>query len=360
MDKTKSIGELLIEFGLITRADLEEGLRRQDEFGLRMGETLIKLGKVTRDDIEWILSKQLDIPFVIVEDSNLDSGLVEKFSKEMLLENRILPLYETEDEIAIATDDPLNNKALDQIRDFTGKKLILSSGNGEKIGEILNHFFMSASVPALVSCISGIIDKIRGTSFYRIDFVLQSYSCSINAFGFGILRNVASINETINEKQVIEAFKLLKMQILYDVYKNDQIVLLSVYPLENSIENVGFPAVIGSFGLVLPRETCFADTGMSNISNLIHAADPPGGYVFIATQSRLHASGRTVFTPDSAPADFDSFHVSLPVPERCNGCGGQGCTKCNDLGYCFTRKIEGTYSSGEMKKLFSEGDKWPR
>jgi hypothetical protein len=80
LDKKKNIGELLIEYGKITRDDLEEGLRLQKELNLRIDEILIKLGKVTKNDIEWVLSKQPDIPFVIVENINLDPKLIGKFS----------------------------------------------------------------------------------------------------------------------------------------------------------------------------------------------------------------------------------------------------------------------------------------
>jgi Tfp pilus assembly pilus retraction ATPase PilT len=71
MEKKKSIGDLLIELGKISQEDLEEGIRLQKVFNLRLGETLVKLGKIAMADIEWILSKQLDIHFVNVAIANL-------------------------------------------------------------------------------------------------------------------------------------------------------------------------------------------------------------------------------------------------------------------------------------------------
>ena len=63
----------------------------QKEFGLRLGETLIKLGKVTKAEIEWVISKQLDIPHIMVEQIELDPVLIGKFPKDLLLDNKILP-----------------------------------------------------------------------------------------------------------------------------------------------------------------------------------------------------------------------------------------------------------------------------
>ena len=59
MSKSKEIGRLLLEYGLINNDDLNEGLKFQKERGLRLGEALAELGKVNMDDIDWVLSKQI-------------------------------------------------------------------------------------------------------------------------------------------------------------------------------------------------------------------------------------------------------------------------------------------------------------
>ena len=81
MSKWKDLGTLLQEYGLITGNDLEEGLTLQKESGLRLGEALAQLGKISAEDIEWVLSKQLDVPFVIVDDVTVNPDLLYKFQK---------------------------------------------------------------------------------------------------------------------------------------------------------------------------------------------------------------------------------------------------------------------------------------
>jgi len=87
-NKWKDIGTLLLEYGLITDNDLKEGVKLQKETGLRLGEALAKLGKISMEDIDWVLSKQLDIPFVIVEDITPNYDLLSRFRKEFLIETR--------------------------------------------------------------------------------------------------------------------------------------------------------------------------------------------------------------------------------------------------------------------------------
>jgi type IV pilus assembly protein PilB len=183
MDKVKNIGQLLIQYGKISQGDLEDGLKKQKDFGLRLGETLIRLGKVTMADIEWILSKQLDIPFVMVEDMRPDPTLISRFPRDLLIKNRILPLYETADEIAIATDDPLNKEIFESLEKLSGKEIRLSSGNGEEIEKILQQCFTKEGVPTLTVVIRDLIRKLEATSFYRLDFLLSDYSCDIRIFG---------------------------------------------------------------------------------------------------------------------------------------------------------------------------------
>jgi hypothetical protein len=360
MDKRKNIGELLIEFGKITEEDLEEGLRLQKEYNLRLGETLIKLGRVTRNDIEWVLSKQLDIPFVIVENINLDPKLIYKFSRELLLRNRILPLYETDEEIAIATDDPLNKDIFESIKGFANKKIRLSSGNGEKIEEILTHLFTREGIPALRNAIMSILTKVEGTSFYRIDFFLDGYSCEIYVFGFGILRKMEILPNSYMKEQIFESFESLDIAFMYDFYSSGKSLFISIYPLINRIKDRDLPVVTGIFGLAVPDCVSFADAHVYRLPLLFRSSGPVAGYPFISTKTSGLRYKNTMFTVDSAPEDFTDYYIDAAIPEPCDSCGGKGCARCNALGYLFSRRLEGVYSSEELRKVIVEVGKWQK
>jgi hypothetical protein len=360
MDKKKNIGDLLIELGKISREDLEEGLRLQKEFNLRLGETLVKLGKITMSDIEWVLSKQLDIPFVIVENINIDQGLLFKFSKELLVKNRILPLYETHQEIAIATDDPLNKEVFESIEGFFNKKIRLSSANGEKIGEILNQFFSKTGAPSLVTCIEDLLEKIVDTCFYRIDFILSDNCCDINMFGFGILKRMFALNDVYTSEQVFESFESLSMGFLYEVSANEECRMVSVYPMINNLQDMTRPAVIGTFGLFLPQGVTFSSMKARGLPFVINAPFPTPGYPFISLKDKGGCEAGTVYTVDSVPINFGECYVNISVPRQCGLCKGKGCAVCGDLGYVFTERLKGVYSAEELKHIISEVSSWQR
>lgn len=354
LQKDKNIGDLLIDLGVINAGDLKEGLKLQKKTGLRLGEALIKLGKLTRDQMEWVLSKQLDIPFVIVEDINLDPALVDKFPSDLLLKNRILPLYETEDEIAVATDDPVNMSVIDLGESSSGKKIRLSSGNGEKIAEILRQYFKKDGVPTLISSLRDITLKISNTSFYRIDFILSGYHCNINIFGCGLLKNIAAHNESFEKEDIFRAFNSLDIPFLYDEQSNESLRVLSVYPITNKVSNLNYPLVTGTFGLFLPDEISFTDAQVSRVPLLLHSDKPVSGYPFISLSNEFLNHKKIIFTIDSAPDNFSNYFVHMSAPKKCKACNGTGCEICSGLGYAF-KVLGGVYSSDEIKNILSKG-----
>jgi hypothetical protein len=360
MFKKRNIGELLIECGRITVDDLEEGLKAQKELNLKLGETLIKLGKVTRDDIEWILSKQLDIPFVIVENFNLYPDLILMFPKELLIKNRVLPLYETDEEIAIATDDPLNREVFELLERLSDKKIKLSSGNGEKIEEILMHFFKREGVPSLIQYIQSLLEKIEGTSFYRIDFILGENSCEIYVYGSGILRKVAVFNAQYKKDQVFDSFESLDIAFLHDMYLSEKSLFISIYPIKHIFDRIPLPAIVGTFGLIYPEGVIFTDAKSDGLPQCIRSDTPVKGHIFISTKSNMYDYEKTIFTADSAPHDFIKYYIRTVVPVECGLCSGKGCGKCKELGYVFDKRIEGVYSSEELKNIVNEVRGWQK
>ena len=354
MSKGKEIGKLLLEYGLISNDDLKEGLKIKKETGLRLGEALAKLGKVNMDDIEWVLSKQLDIPFVIVDDINLNNELLEKLQHEFLIKNRVMPLYETDDHISIVIEDPSNQPAIDFISDYFGKKVETCIGSGRKIEKILKNVLRKADIPKLVNAIKEIDERIKETSFYRIDFLPGEHSCNINVFGSGILRNIASIEGDFTKDEIFRAFSELDISILYKESINEKKTFLSVYPLSNRVDKTRLPAIAGDYGLLLPDETAFSNAHAYGAPHIFQSENPVQGYLYISTEGNTGGFKKTIHTIDTAPADFKDFYVKICIPKKCELCNGAGCQACKHLGYEF-KTIEGMYCADDLKEKLREG-----
>lgn len=350
--KTK-LGSLLMQYGLITEDDLNEGLKLQKLMGLKLGETLTKIGRITEGNVQWVLSKQFDIPFIIIEHVAFDNDLIVKLPKNFLIENRILPLFLSDDEICIVTDDIFNYTAFAFIENTLSKKVNISIGEGKKIEQALINFFKKEAVPSLLSILQNILNKIKNTSFYRIDIIIKEHSWEVSIYGCGILKKIAKIDIIIKKEDVFRAFDFLKVPFMYDICDNFNRVIFSVYPLTNKIEDIRYPAIIGINGLLLPEDTAFSDLQSSEIQHLMCCDMPVYGYPYIAIKDRIRRYKKIIYIPDSIPEQFSDYYVKMFTPEKCSFCNTAGCGKCNDLGYNF-RKIEGVYNSDNLRKTLIE------
>jgi type IV pilus assembly protein PilB len=350
----KDIGTLLMEYGLINNDDLKEGLKYQKKTGLRLGEALAELGIVSMEDIDWILSKQLNIPYVIVEDVAANSELLNKFQKKFLIENRILPLFETEYQISIATEDPFNEPAIGFIEDYLGKTVNVSTGSGRKIEELLQAASKRVGIPELVTVIENIIEKIKESSFYRIDFLLDELQCKINVFGCGILREIVTIKGAFGKEDILRTFISLNIRFLYDYSFNSKRTYLAIYPLANEIETVNLPAIVGNYGLCLAGDVTFSDAYVYETPLYFHSGNPVHGYHYFSTKGNDFDYVKSIYTIDAAPSEFEDYYLNVYIPKKCPSCTGTGCQNCKDLGYEFI-KMEGVYSSDYLNKVLKEG-----
>ncbi len=347
MVKKKAIGKLLIEYGLISGEDVEQALKLQKEIGVRLGELLVRMQKIRMEDLEWILSKQLDIPFVFIDEKSLDEGLIKRFPIDFLLKNKILPVFETDAEICIVTADPFNEPAFEYLGSTLGKEVKVSSGSAEKIEKVLKRYTEDDGEPVLVSCLQNLITKIRDTSFYRIDFV-SGEDMNIHVFGNGISKTVASIDKKYTKERLFMVFDALHIPFLYSEYANGKGIFLSVYPVVNQFNIGHFPAVLGAYGLYRPEEIILTDALVHGLPNFFHSEKPLPGHPFLALTKRDLKYQKTIFTVDSAPRDNEEAFIKGYVPEACGSCAGGGCEKCSGLGYLF-KEIEGLYPVFKIK-----------
>jgi type IV pilus assembly protein PilB len=305
------------------------------------------------EDIDWVLSKQLDIPYVIVEDISINIELLGKFPREFLIENRVLPLYEADDQVSIVIEDPFNKSAIAFIEDSIGKKVGLSTGSGSKIEELLKQTFNKVGLPELISAIKSAIEKIKGTSFYRIDFLMAENSCCINIFGSGILRQLAEIKGHYTNEDVFSAFDDLGIHFLYEQSFSDNRRFIAVFPLENRIDIKRMPAIVGGYGLYLPEGDIFSDAHVYGFSHVFTLSKPMHGYPYLATKDQQSSSENSIYVIDAAPKEFKDYYINAYIPRRCPSCNASGCGACRELGYIF-EKIEGIYSSEELNGRLKE------
>jgi hypothetical protein len=137
----QKLGEMLVQYKIITPEHLEEGLKIQKNMGKRIGEILIGLERVTQDEINWVLGKQLNLPYVQVNIENIDIQLSKNISEHTLKKFKAIPIMELNDELVIAMADPTDEEAVEMIKKITKRKLKFVLASFKNIDETINQVF---------------------------------------------------------------------------------------------------------------------------------------------------------------------------------------------------------------------------
>lgn len=114
------IGELLVDAGLLSQAQLERALeeqRAQGVGGRRLGQLIVSLGFVTEGQLARVLSQQLAVPWVSLAHIDFSPALLELVDREIAERHTVIPVYVRRerrdvDTLYLAMDDPTQDDVL--------------------------------------------------------------------------------------------------------------------------------------------------------------------------------------------------------------------------------------------------------
>jgi type IV pilus assembly protein PilB len=139
--KKLRLGDLLLEYDLITQQQLEDALKIQKSTGVKLGEALINAGYVTRQNINEILEFQLGIPYVNLKEYKIDQEAIKLVNETLVRRHRLLPINLRENEIYIAMEDPLDIYAIDDISLMTGMQVIPMLASEDMINTAIEMYY---------------------------------------------------------------------------------------------------------------------------------------------------------------------------------------------------------------------------
>lgn len=108
-------GELLLNSGTISQAQLAEALAHQKKTGRKLGRVLIELGILTEEALQGCLAQQLQIPFVDVRSLALDPATVRLLPEALARRFRALVLQVDSKGALVGMADPTDLFAYDEI-----------------------------------------------------------------------------------------------------------------------------------------------------------------------------------------------------------------------------------------------------
>jgi type IV pilus assembly protein PilB len=114
------IGDLLVKENLITPDQLENALKHQRQHGGRLGSILISLGYVDDNDIAMLLSEKYGVPSVNLAFCEIDPSVIKLIPSDVAQKYMVIPLNRAGSILTVASVDPTNVFAIDDIKFMTG------------------------------------------------------------------------------------------------------------------------------------------------------------------------------------------------------------------------------------------------
>lgn len=122
--KYTRLGDLLVDAGVISDAQLKQALADQKKTGQRLGETLVSEGIITEHQLVNALTMQLGIDFIDLTNIEIDPEMTKYVPRNLAKKYSIVPVRSRGDELYLAMSDPLNFIAMEEAKTASKRRIV--------------------------------------------------------------------------------------------------------------------------------------------------------------------------------------------------------------------------------------------
>lgn len=136
------LGEALQQLNLISQEQLDEALNNQKENrNIQLGQILVKMNVIDERTLKGVLAKKMGIPYVSLSKFNFDSSAIQIVEEALARQYKLMPLCLHDGTLIVALEDPLNIKALEQLRFVSQKKIVPAMASNEDIQSAIDKHY---------------------------------------------------------------------------------------------------------------------------------------------------------------------------------------------------------------------------
>ena len=147
--ENKKIGEMLVEAGLISSAQLQEALRHQRITGGRMGSNLVALGFVSEDLLMDFLAQKTGVPRLDLKNLDIPVTVLQRIPKRLADQLNVLPVSIKEPKsLVLAMTDPSDLNAIDSARFASGMNIEPVVASYSSLKQAIAEQYRKLGVPA--------------------------------------------------------------------------------------------------------------------------------------------------------------------------------------------------------------------
>ena len=134
------LGDLLIQQGLLTEAQLEQALEEQKRSGRKLGRVFVESGFVSEEQISETVARQLGVPYVNLRFFNVRTEIVRLLPEAQSRRFRALVLEDKGSEgVLVGFADPTDLFAYDEVARILKREIQLAVVNESQMLEAVDR-----------------------------------------------------------------------------------------------------------------------------------------------------------------------------------------------------------------------------
>ncbi|MFH1753946.1 MAG: type II secretion system ATPase GspE [Candidatus Omnitrophota bacterium] len=137
----RSLGESLVEDGLITPEQFKAAQSEESKTGHRLRKIIVKMGMVTEEDMVEFISRKLGVPKIELSNYLIDPQTVELVPENLARKYELIPVFKIGSRLTCAMVDPWNVFALDELRMKTNLTVEPAAAQEPEILKALDEYY---------------------------------------------------------------------------------------------------------------------------------------------------------------------------------------------------------------------------
>jgi type IV pilus assembly protein PilB len=139
------IGELLVQKDLLSAEQLQRAKNEAKASGSRLGLQLTKLGFVDESTLASAVSERYGVPAIDLDDFQIDPEVIALIPEDVATKHTIVPVNRAGSTLIIATADPSNIFAIDDVKFLTGYNVEVVAAAEEAIRRAIERCYDTGS-----------------------------------------------------------------------------------------------------------------------------------------------------------------------------------------------------------------------
>jgi type IV pilus assembly protein PilB len=139
------IGELLVKENLLSREQLAKAKEEASRKGGRLGAQISKLGYLQESELNDFVANQYGVPTIDLAEFEIDSAVIKLIPEDVATKHQVLPVNRAGSTLIIATADPSNIFAIDDIKFLTGYNVEVVVATEEALKAAIDRYYDQTS-----------------------------------------------------------------------------------------------------------------------------------------------------------------------------------------------------------------------